>query len=117
VAGPQGKGVAAGDLVELASALSVPLNATPDAPLLKDLGVDFNADGQFVFVAPAGLPEEAQSAFADAIESVVSDPDQKVAQIIKKVFGGTQIIKASELQNHLQEGYDGAAKLISAVGG
>jgi len=116
VAGPQGKGVAAGDLVELASALSVPLNATPDAPLLKDLGVDFNADGQFVFVAPAGLPEEAQSAFADAIESVVSDSDQKVAQLIKKVFGGTQIIKASELQNELQAGYDGAAKLISAVG-
>ena len=115
VAGPQGKGVAAGDLLELASALSVPLNATPDAPLLSDLGVPFNADGQFVFVAPAGLPAEAQQAFADAIGDIVTNPEQKVAQIIKRVFGGAQVIKGSDLQSHLQAGYDGAGELLKAV--
>jgi tripartite-type tricarboxylate transporter receptor subunit TctC len=116
VAGPQGKGVAAGDLVELASALSGPLNATPDAPLLSDLGVPFNAEGQFVFVAPGGLPEAAQTAIGDAIEAVVTDPDQKVAQIIKRVFGGAQVIKGADLQTHLQSGYDSAGELIKAVG-
>jgi len=115
VAGPQGKGVAAGDLVELASALSTPLNATPEAPLLSDLGVPFNSDGQFVFVAPAGLPEAAQTTIGDAIGAIVSDPDQKVAQIITKVFGGAQVIKGVELQNQLQSGYDSAAELIKAV--
>lgn len=116
VAGPQGKGVAAGDLVELASALTGPLNATPDAPLLSDLGVPFNAEGQFVFVAPGGLPAEAQQKLGDAIEAVVTDPDQKVAQIIQKVFGGPKVIKGAELQDHLQAGFDSAAELMKAVG-
>ena len=38
MAGIQAKGVAAGDLVNLASAFSVPLTQTPDAPILGDLG-------------------------------------------------------------------------------
>jgi tripartite-type tricarboxylate transporter receptor subunit TctC len=115
VAGPQGPGVKAGELVELASAMSKPLNATPDAPLLSDLGVDFNAEGQFVFVAPGGLPEEAQKAFGAAIESIVTDGDQEVAKIINKVFGGAQVIKGAELDAHLQSGYDDAAALLDAV--
>ena len=41
MAGIQSKGVAAGDLVNLASALSVPLKQTPDAPTMADLGVPF----------------------------------------------------------------------------
>lgn len=116
VAGPQGKGVAAGDLVELASAMAVPLTATPDAPLFSDLGVPFHAEGHFLFVAPAGLPAPAQQAIADAIEAVVTDPEQKVAKIITRVFGGAQVIKGAELQTQLQAGYDSAAELIKAVG-
>ena len=115
VAGPQGKGVAAGELVELASALSGPLNATPDAPLLSDLGVAFNAEGQFVFVAPGGLPEEAQKALSEAIASVVNDPDQQVAKLITKVFGGPTTIMGADLDAKLQAGYDDAADLLKAV--
>ena len=54
MAGIQAKGVASGDLVNLASALSVPLVQTPDAPTLADLGVAYNADGYFAFIGPAG---------------------------------------------------------------
>ena len=115
VAGPQGPGVRAGELVELASGMSKPLNATPDAPLLSDLGVDFHAEGQFVFVAPGGLPAEAQTAFADAIEAIVTDGDQEVAKIINKVFGGPQVIKAADLDAVLQKGYNDAAALLKEV--
>ncbi len=115
VAGPQGKGVAAGDLVELASALSKPLNATPDAPLMSDLGVDFDADGYFVFVGPKGMPAEAQEAFGEAIASVVSNPDLKVTKIINKVFGGATTIQGTELDQLLQDGYEGAGALMEAV--
>ena len=115
VAGPQAKGVAAGDLVELASALSVPLKATPDAPLLSDLGVNFDADGYFVFVAPAGLPPEAQEAFAKAIASVVTDQNEKVTGIINKVFGGAVTIQSTELDSYLQQGFDAAGALLEAV--
>ncbi|HBN30919.1 MAG TPA: tripartite tricarboxylate transporter substrate-binding protein, partial [Rhodobacteraceae bacterium] len=77
MAGIQGKGVAAGDLVNLASALSVPLKQTPDAPTLGDLGVPYNADGYFVFVGPAGMPDDARNALAAAIADVVSDESTK----------------------------------------
>ncbi len=115
VAGPQAKGVAAGDLVELASALSTPLNATPDAPLLSDLGVPFNADGYFVFVGPKGMPADAQSALGDAIASIVSNPELKVTKIINRVFGGATTIKGAELDGFLQKGFTGAADLMKAV--
>jgi tripartite-type tricarboxylate transporter receptor subunit TctC len=87
MAGIQGKGVAAGDLVNLASALSVPLKQTPDAPTLGDLGVPYNADGYFVFVGPAGMPDDARNALAAAIADVVSDESTKAGGLIKKAFG------------------------------
>ena len=115
VAGPQAKGVAAGDLVELASAMNVPLNLTPDAPLLSDLGVDFHATGQFVFIAPGGLAPEGQKAFGDAIEAVVTDPDQKVSQIITRVFGGPMVVKGADLDARLQSDYAASIELLKAV--
>ena len=79
------------------------------------MGVDFHAEGQFVFVAPGGLPAEAQTAFADAIEAIVTDGDQEVAKIINKVFGGPQVIKAADLDAVLQKGYNDAAALLKEV--
>ena len=60
MAGIQAKGVMAGDLVNLASALPGPLELSPDAPLMSDFGVDFTGDGYFALVAPAGLEAAAQ---------------------------------------------------------
>jgi len=86
MAGIQGKGVAAGDLVNLASAMSVPLKQTPDAPKMSDLGVAYNADGYFVFVAPAGLPDEARAALTEAIANATGTG--KAGGMITKAFGG-----------------------------
>jgi hypothetical protein len=73
-----GKGVAASDRVSLASAMSMSLKQTPDAPTMADLGVDFNADGYFVFVGPAGMPLEACDALAAAIDGAISTEGMEV---------------------------------------
>lgn len=115
MAGIQGKGVAAGDLVNLASGLSTPLVQTPDAPTLADLGVTYDADGYFVFVGPAGMPDDARKALADAIASVASDESTKAGGIIKKAFGGSATITGAELDNLLAAGFDGAGELMKAA--
>lgn len=113
MAGIQSKGVAAGDLVNLASALSAPLKQTPDAPTFADLGVPFNADGYFVFVAPAGLPEDARTALTDAI--VKASGAGKAGAMIGKAFGGTVNITGAELDAMMQADYDGAGALMEAA--
>ncbi|MEY8837732.1 tripartite tricarboxylate transporter substrate-binding protein, partial [Cribrihabitans sp. XS_ASV171] len=115
MAGIQVKGVAAGDLVNLASALSVPLEQTPSAPTLKDLGVDYNADGYFVFIGPAGMPEDARAAMASAIADIVNDPDTKAGGLIKKAFGGATTIMGAELTEMLASDHEVAADLLDAV--
>ena len=112
MAGIQGKGVAAGDLVNLASGMSMPLKQTPDAPTLADLGVNYNADGYFLFVGPAGIPDDARTALADAIASVAADETSKAGGIIKKAFGGAAIITGAELDALLMAGFNGAGELM-----
>ncbi|MFT4959515.1 MAG: tripartite-type tricarboxylate transporter receptor subunit TctC [Paracoccaceae bacterium] len=114
MAGIQGKGVAAGDLVNLASGLSVPLIQTPDAPTLADLGVPFNGDGYFVFIAPAGVPAEARDALAAAIAGVARDESTKAGGIIKKAFGGSATISSEELTALLAGEYANAGDLLAA---
>ena len=113
MAGIQGKGVAAGDLVNLASVMSEPLKQTPDAPTFADLGVPFNADGYFVFVAPAGLPDDARSALAGALAAASNTG--KAGGMIEKAFGGSTNIMGDDLTTLLQDGYDGATKLMEAA--
>ena len=84
MAGIQSKGVAAGDLVNLASALSVPLKQTPDAPTMADLGVPFNADGYFLFIGPKDMPTEARDALAAAIGEAVTTDGMKSNAMISK---------------------------------
>ena len=115
VAGIQGKGVAAGDLVNLASALSTPLQQTPDAPMLSDHGLDYTADGQFVFVAPAGLPDDARAALSEAILAITNDPSTKAGEMIAKAFGGPVSISGAELVTHIQAGYDESEGLLAAA--
>jgi tripartite-type tricarboxylate transporter receptor subunit TctC len=115
MAGIQAKGVAAGDLVNLASALSGPLVQTPDAPTLADLGVGFNADGYFVFIGPAGMPDEARDALAAAIGGVVSGEGMKSNGMITKAFGGPALIAGDTLQALLEDGYASAGDLLEAA--
>lgn len=115
MAGIQRKGVASGDLVNLASALSVPLAQTPDAPLISDRNVPFPADGYFMFSAPAGLPEDARAALTNAIIDVVTDESTKAGGIIKKAFGGAAIISDYELGALLAKEAASAEGLLNAA--
>jgi tripartite-type tricarboxylate transporter receptor subunit TctC len=115
MAGIQRNGVEAGDLVNLASALSKPLDQTPDAPTMADLGVEFVADGYFLFIGPAGMPAEARTALADAIEGVASDAGTKAGGIIAKAFGGPSIIKGDALDALIASDYEAASALLEAA--
>lgn len=113
MAGIQRKGVASGDLVNLASALSEPLVQTPDAPTFADLGVAFNANGYFVYVAPAGMDPEAREAITAAI--VKATQSGKASGMISKAFGGPVNIQGPELDSLLQADYDAAGGLMKAA--
>ncbi len=100
-AGPQNKSVLAGDLVNLVSGESKPLKVSPDAPLLADFGVPYIMGAKFMFVAPAGLPEDARKVLTDAIIEVVSDPGTKVNAMINKAFSGVETISGSDLDKFM----------------
>lgn len=115
MAGIQGKGVASGDLVNLASALSAPLVQTPDAPTFADLGVSYDADGYFMFAGPAGMAEDARTALTEAIAGVAMDESSKAGGMIKKAFGGAAVIKGDALTALVAKGYDESADLIKSA--
>ena len=113
MAGIQAGGVASGELVNLASALSVPLKQSPEAPTMADYGLEFNADGYFVIVAPAGLPDDARMALTEAI--VEASNSGKAAEMISAAFGGTVNITGEKLDALLQNDFDAAGALIEAA--
>ena len=115
MAGIQAKGVAAGDLVNLASALKAPLVQTPDAPTFADLGVEFSADGYFMFMGPAGMPDDARAALANAIKDVVENPETKAGGLIKKAFGGASVIMGGDLDAMVASDYASAGDLLKAA--
>ncbi|MEX0339241.1 MAG: Bug family tripartite tricarboxylate transporter substrate binding protein [Arenibacterium sp.] len=115
MAGIQTKGVAAGDLVNLASALKGPLAQTPDAPTMGDLGVPFSADGYFLFIGPKGMPTEARDALAAAIGEAVSTDGMKSNGMITKAFGGPQVIAGDAAQELVEADFTAAGELMAAA--
>lgn len=115
MAGIQRKGVASGDLVNLASALSSPLVQTPDAPTMADLGVEFVADGYFLFIGPSGMPDEARAALASAIDGVVSDSGTKAGELIQNAFGGPSVITGADLDALIASDFSAAGELLAAT--
>ena len=114
-AGIQTKAVIAGDMVNLASALSTPLDVSPEAPTLKDLGFDMHAEGYFMFTAPAGLPDDARTALSDAIAEIVLDETSKAGAFLKKGFGGAKVIKGADLEAMLAAEVEAAQALKTAA--
>lgn len=114
-AGIQTKAVKAGDMVNLASAMSKRLDASPDAPTLQELGVDMSVEGYFVFAAPAGIPDDARTALSDAIAEIVQDPATKANQILTKAFGGPVVIKGDKLDTLLAQDLEDAKALLKAA--
>lgn len=115
MAGIQTKGVAAGDLVNLASALSTPLTQTPDAPQMSEFGVDFVADGYFLFIAPKGVDPAVRDALANAIETAVTTEGMKSNGMISKAFGGPVVLKGDALNAQLASDYEDAGGLLAAA--
>lgn len=114
-AGIQNKAVLAGDMVNLVSGLSTKLSVSPDAPTMAELGVDFNADGYFMFVAPAGLPAEARETLSSAIAAVVTDESTQASGFIGKAFGGAVVIQGAELDALLAADEAAASALMQAA--
>ncbi|WP_162798665.1 tripartite tricarboxylate transporter substrate-binding protein [Sulfitobacter sp. SK012] len=114
-AGPQTKGVQAGDLVNLVSAIGKPLNVSPDAPLLSEYGVEFVFGTMFGVIGPANMDAEAREAIQDAIAEVVNDPSSKLSNYISKAFGGPEAIKGADFDAFMQKASAEAEKLIEAA--
>lgn len=114
-AGIQAKAVAAGDMVELASARSEPLINSPDAPLLKDFGVEFVNETAFLFAGPPDMDPAARDAIAKAIGDIVTSDGGKANAFITKGFGGPVVISGADLESSLQQSFDASGALISAV--
>ena len=115
MAGIQRKGVASGDLVNLASAMTEPLVQTPDAPTMDAIGVPFDGGGAFLILGPAGMPDDAREALATAIGEIVSDPETKAGGLIAKAFGGAKVMTGDALTDHLKDQYDDAGTLMKAA--
>lgn len=113
-AGIQTKAVKAGEMVNLVSGISKPLEASPEAPLMSDVGVNYNADGFFLFVAPGGMADDARTALADALAGVAGNADSKAGGLISKAFGGATIIKGAELDALLESDSVASVELMDA---
>ena len=114
VAGIQAKGVRSGDLVNLASAETTPLKLSPNAPLLKDLGVPYDFGAKFMFAAPAGLKPEVRKALTDAITGVLRDKRSDAYKFITRAFGGPTIIFGKQLEKLIEDGQDASRRLMKA---
>ncbi|MEO1494705.1 MAG: tripartite tricarboxylate transporter substrate binding protein [Pseudomonadota bacterium] len=114
-AGVQSKAVKAGDMINIASAMTKRLSISPDAPTLEELGVNLNADGYFMFAAPAGLPDNARDTIANAIAEIVEDESTKAHEILTKGFGGVVVIKGDALDAVLAKDLEDSKALLKAA--
>jgi len=113
-AGIQARGVAAGDMVELASAKSGPLAGTPDAPNLSAFGSKFPNDTMFMIAGPGDMDPAARDAIAAAIAEVVTADGSKAGGFINKAFGGIDLRTGDELDAFVADAYANAGALLDA---
>lgn len=113
-AGIQAKAVAAGDMVELASAKSGPLAMTKDAPMLTEYGVEFSNDTMFLLAGPPGMDPAARDGIAAAVAEVLGAEGSEAAGFINKAFGGVDLRSGDALTAMIQDAYDQAGALLDA---
>ena len=113
-AGIQAKAVAAGDMVELASAKSGKLSGTPDAPMLTDFGVSFSNDTMFLLAGPAGMDAKARDAIAAAVAEVLNTEGSEATGFINKAFGGLDLRSGDEVDAFIAASYEQAGGLLAA---
>jgi tripartite-type tricarboxylate transporter receptor subunit TctC len=115
VAGIQKRGVQSGDLVNLASGEAARLKMSPDAPTLKDLGVDADFGVYFLFAAPKGLPADARDALTGAITEILNDPSSKANAFITKTFGAPETIAGAKLDKYIEDSLISSKSLLEAA--
>lgn len=113
-AGIQARAVAAGDMVELASAKTGPLAGTPDAPNLSEFGSKFPNDTMFMIAGPGGMDPAARTAIAAAIAEVVTADGSKAGGFINKAFGGVDLRTGEELDAFVAGAFSNAGALLEA---
>ncbi|MEL7099420.1 MAG: tripartite tricarboxylate transporter substrate-binding protein [Pseudomonadota bacterium] len=113
-AGIQARAVAAGDMVELASAKSGPLAGTPEAPELTAYNVSFTNDTMFLIAGPAGMDPAARDAIAAAFSKALSADGSEAAGFITKGFGGVKMIQGDALTTLISDSFTQAGGLLEA---
>lgn len=116
-AGAQSRDVAAGTLVNLATGTPVPLAQTPDAPFITEFGIDFHADGFFIFVGPPGMDRAAADRIASEIRAIAEDPATKGGGLLRKAFAGASVMTGDALAAYLADEAAAAEALLKAVQG
>ncbi|UTW13114.1 Bug family tripartite tricarboxylate transporter substrate binding protein [Marinobacterium rhizophilum] len=113
VAGPQVRGVTAGDLVNLASGEAERLDMSPSVPTIRELGFEQSLGMVFVFVAPKDLPADAKAALTAAMAEILNDPASKTNAYITKLFGKPRVISGEALDTYLADSLDSARRLLA----
>lgn len=73
-----------GELKMIATANADRAGYAPDTPTVKEAGYDIYVDPWFYIAAPAGLPEDAKTALADAMEKALAS--ETVAKAIEQAM-------------------------------
>lgn len=112
-AGIQARAVAAGDMVEIASAKNGALTNSPDAPLLSDFDVPYTNDTMFLLAGPPDMDIAARDAIAAAVAEVLATKGGKAEAFITKGFGGPKIVSGDALAALVQAAFDSAGALMA----
>ena len=115
VAGIQANAVRSGDLMNLASGEATRLKMSPDAPTVKELGLDADFGVYFLMLAPKGLTPEARDGLASAIKDIVNDPKSKTNAYINKTFGPPVTTSGTDLEKFLAKDLQSSKALLEAA--
>ncbi|WP_112322059.1 Bug family tripartite tricarboxylate transporter substrate binding protein [Oceanibium sediminis] len=113
--GHQGANVLNGQLVNLVSGELEPLEVSPDAPLLSAFGIPYFFGTDFVIIAPAGVPDDARAALAEAIASIVNDEEGNLHKLLVKSFAGARVISGDELDARRARAIENDTRLLADV--
>jgi len=115
IAGIHVKAVAAGDLINVASAEPARLRMSPDVPTLRELGIPYDFGITFVVFVPKGTDPAAQKAIAAAFKEVLSDEKSKARAFVMKAFGIPPLQTGADLAKHMVENLAASKKVLASI--
>jgi tripartite-type tricarboxylate transporter receptor subunit TctC len=77
------------------------LEAFPDVPTLRELGIDWSIGGWVSVAAPAGLPDDVRSTLLPAIEQAAREPG--FVEAMRQSGANLQFLSGAELDRFLRE--------------